>query len=115
MATTALVVYEASIAGTAVVPVTPSGTGLANGVTIPNDGNTVVTAINAGAGSSVVTEQATGSKAGAAYTNPTGSVPNDSTPRIFGPFDREVYGTTVTLGFSVATGVTCWATRLPRS
>lgn len=113
MATTALTVREPSLTGTIHTLVTPTGTGLSNGVTFANDGRTTLTIINAGAGACVPTFDATRTVGGVAFTDPTGSVTNDSIPEEYGPFPINVFGNTVTAGFSLATGVSVYATRLP--
>lgn len=116
MSVTALTVYEPSLAGTKPVPVAPSGTALANGVSFANDGATVLVAINAGAGPSTPTYDATGSLGNVPLTDPTATaIANDSVPVLLGPFDRAAFGTTMTAGFSLATGLTVFAMRLPRT
>lgn len=115
MAVTALTIYEPVLAGTKPVPVAPTGTGLGNGVSFANDGQTCLVGINAGAGSSTPTYDATGSLGGVALTDPTGTaIANDSVPVLMGPFDRAAFGATMTIGFSLATGLTVFAVRLPR-
>lgn len=112
MATTALTVFEPSLTGTIQTLVTPTGTGLSNGVTFTNDNRTVLTVINAGAGATVPTFDATRTVDGVSFTDPVGSVTNDSVPETYGPFPINIFGNTVTAGFSVATGVSVFATRL---
>jgi len=115
MAVTPLTVLEPALGGTVLTQTTPTGTGLSNGVTFANDGQTFIEIINAGAGACTPTFDATGTLGGVALTDPTGTVANDSVPKVFGPFDRAAFGATVTVGFSLATGVTCCAFRLPRA
>lgn len=89
-------------------------TGANNGVSFANDGSTLLMVINDGASASVPTLDATGMVGGVALTDPVGSVTNDGVPEIYGPFDREAFGGTVGVDFSLATGVTVAAIRVPR-
>lgn len=114
MAVTPLTVFDPALSGTVITMTTPTGTGLPNGVSFANDGQTVFMVISAAAGATVPTFDATGTLGGVQLTDPTGSVANDSVPKVFGPFDRSAFGSTVAVGFSVATGVTCAAIRMPR-
>lgn len=115
MAVTPITVFDPSLAGTVLTQTTPTGTGLANGVSFANDGQTCAQVINGGASGCVPTYDATGSLGGVALTDPTAtSVANDSVPVLLGPFDRAAFGSTMTIGFSLATGVKVCAIRMPR-
>lgn len=115
MARTTLTVQSTSLSGLAPTMTTVPGAGANNGVSFPNDGTTVLMVINAGTGATVPTLDAVGSLGGVALTDPTGSVANDSIPEFYGPFDRQAFGGTVGVDFSVATSVTVAAIRVPRA
>lgn len=114
MPRTALTVREPSLTGTILTQTAVPGTGANNGVSFDNDGKTVLVVINGGAGATVPTLDATTTVSGVAFTDPVGSVANDSIPEVYGPFDRAVFGSTVGVDFSVATGVTVCALRVNR-
>lgn len=115
MARTTLAVQSTSISGLATAMTAVPGTGANNGVSFPNDGQTVLMVINAGTVATIPTLDATGSVGGVALADPTGSVANDSIPEFYGPFDRQAFGGTVGIDFSAATGVTVAAIRVPRA
>lgn len=115
MAVTPISTFDPSLAGTVLTQTTPSGTGLANGVSFTNDGQTCLLAIFGGTGTTVPTLDATGSLGNVALTDPTETaIANDSVPVLIGPFDRAAFGSTMTVGFSVATGLKVSAIRMPR-
>lgn len=114
MARTAITPANSTIAGLAPTMTTMPGTGANNGITFTNDGDTLLIVVNAGAGSATLTLDATASFGGVALTDPTEAVANDSVPNIFGPFDPSIFGSTVAVDSSLATGVTVTAVRIPR-
>lgn len=114
MARTTITAQSTVLTGLLPTLTTVPGTGANNGVSFTNDGDTVLMVINNGAGATVPTLDATGSIGGVILADPTGSVANDGIPEFYGPFDRQAFGGTMGVDFSLATGVTVAALRVAR-
>ena len=81
----------------------------ADGVLVPNNGRTLVEVKNTGATQCVVTITPTMTVDGMVITAPTITVPITTGDKIFGPFDPNVFGTTVTMTFSQVVSCTIGA------
>lgn len=110
MSNVAVVAQDVVEAGLAPAYTSPNAT---DTYQVPNDGKTILHVKKSGAGACTVTLDTPATFRGQAIANPTVSVPATTGDKMIGPFPVDLYGSTLNVTYSEATGLTHAAIRVP--